>query len=93
MKLKIYRHTVWYLVNICLDPLNQSKETLFFLFFPEGFTSVPTALTANDRNRRIQVYQASDGQGGGGLNDLREDTMITKWEFGKSERTHPPPPT
>ena len=24
---------------------------------------------------------------GGGLNDLREDTMITKWEFGKSERT------
>ena len=30
---------------------------------------------------------------GGGLNDLREDTMITKWEFGKSERTHPPPPT
>ena len=31
--------------------------------------------------------------GTGGLNDLREDTMITKWEFGKSERTHPPFPT
>ena len=31
--------------------------------------------------------------GGGGLNDLRVDTMITKWEFGKSERTHHPPPT
>ena len=31
----------------------------FFNF--EGFTSFPTALTANDRNRRIQVYQASDG--------------------------------
>ena len=30
---------------------------------------------------------------GGGLNNLREDTMITKWEFGKSVRTHPPPPT
>ena len=27
----------------------------------EGFTSIPTALTANDWNRRIQVYQASDG--------------------------------
>ena len=33
---------------------------LFFIYF-EGFTSIPTALTANDRNRRIQVYQASDG--------------------------------
>ena len=30
-------------------------------FYFEGFTSIPTALTANDRNRRIQVYQASDG--------------------------------
>ena len=29
----------------------------------------------------------------GGLNDLRVDTMITKWELGKSERTHHPPPT
>ena len=28
------------------------------LFYFEGFTSIPTALTANDRNRRIQVYQA-----------------------------------
>ena len=27
----------------------------------------------------------------GGLNDLRVDTMITKCEFGKSERTHHPP--
>ena len=32
-----------------------------FIFYFEGFTSIPTALTANDRNRRIQVYQASDG--------------------------------
>ena len=31
-----------------------------FLYF-EGFTSIPTALTANDRNRMIQVNQASDG--------------------------------
>ena len=29
----------------------------------------------------------------GGLNDLRVDTMITKWEFRKSERTHHPLPT
>ena len=27
----------------------------------EGFTSIPAALTANDRNRKIQEYQASDG--------------------------------
>ena len=29
----------------------------------EGFTSIPfpTALTANDRNRRIQAYRAIDG--------------------------------
>ena len=33
----------------------------FNFFYLEGFTSIPTALTANDRNRRIQVYQASDG--------------------------------
>ena len=33
----------------------------FEFFYFEGFTSIPTALTANDRNRRIQVYQASDG--------------------------------
>ena len=31
-----------------------------FIFF-EGISSTPTALTANDRNRRIQIYQASDG--------------------------------
>ena len=29
--------------------------------FFEGFTSIPTALTASDRNQRIQVYQAGDG--------------------------------
>ena len=34
---------------------------LINFFYFEGFTSIPTALTANDRNRRIQVYQASDG--------------------------------
>ena len=33
-------------------------KSMFFYF--EGFTSIPTALTANDKNRRIQVYQASD---------------------------------
>ena len=31
------------------------------IIYFEGFTSIPTAVTANDRNRRIQVYQASDG--------------------------------
>ena len=31
------------------------------VFYFEGFTPTPTALTANDGNRRIQVYQASDG--------------------------------
>ena len=36
---------------------NQKYTYIFF----EGFTSILTALTANDRNRRIQVYQASDG--------------------------------
>ena len=30
-------------------------------FYFEGFTSIPTALAANDRNRRIQVNQARDG--------------------------------
>ena len=39
-----------------LTPFNYLK-----LFYFEGFTYIPTALTANDRNRRIQVYQASDG--------------------------------
>ena len=38
------------------DPL---IELLFFIL--KVFTSIPTALTANDRNLRIQVYQASDG--------------------------------
>ena len=38
-----------------------SISMFFILFYFEGFTSIPTALTANDRNRRIQVYQASDG--------------------------------
>ena len=32
------------------------------LFYFEGFTSISTALTANGRNQRIQVYQASDGK-------------------------------
>ena len=36
------------------------KMRLNFFYF-KGLTSFPTALTANDRNRRIQVYQASDG--------------------------------
>ena len=30
------------------------------IFYFEGFTSIPTALTANDRNPRIKVYQASE---------------------------------
>ena len=33
------------------------------------------------------------GRGRGGFNDIRVDTMITKREFGKSDRTHHPPPT
>ena len=33
---------------------------LILIYF-EGFTSIPTALTANYRNRKIQVYQACDG--------------------------------
>ena len=37
------------------------QQTAKRYFYFEGFTSIPTALTANDRNRRIQVYQASDG--------------------------------
>ena len=39
----------------------EANALLFYIFYFEGFTSIPTALTANDRNRRIQVYQASDG--------------------------------
>ena len=33
---------------------------LYYFSYFEGFTSIPTALTANDKNRRIQVYQASE---------------------------------
>ena len=29
---------------------------ILFLSYFEGFTSIPTALTTNDRNQRIQVY-------------------------------------
>ena len=36
-------------------------DKFFYFFYFEGFTSIPTALAANDRNRRIQVDQASDG--------------------------------
>ena len=36
---------------------NEVSQNIFF----EGFTSIPTALTTNGRNRRIQVYQANDG--------------------------------
>ena len=49
-----------------LSTFNMTKTSMnttyfdFIIYF-EGFTSIPTALTANDRNRRIQVYQASDG--------------------------------
>ena len=39
----------------------KTSQAYIFLFYFEGFTSIPTAVTANDRNRRIQVYQASDG--------------------------------
>ena len=41
--------------------LTRLSGKVIALFNFEGFTSIPTALTANDRNRRIQVYQASDG--------------------------------
>ena len=44
------------------EPMHEIQIVVLFHFFIfEGFTSFPTALTANDRNRRIQVYQASDG--------------------------------
>ena len=51
---------VWHLKNPTEDKGSPVHMLAYFLFF-EGFTSIPTALTANDRNRRIQVYQASDG--------------------------------
>ena len=41
--------------------INCSYNTCSYNFILKVFTSFPTALTANDRNRRIQVYQASDG--------------------------------
>ena len=53
-----------------IHKLNQQKQArdmqlfvsfIFIFFYFEGFISIPKALTANDRNRRIQVYQASDG--------------------------------
>ena len=34
--------------------LSHPVPILFFSYF-EGFTSIPTALTANERNRRIQL--------------------------------------
>ena len=49
------------IVIINLSLLGFSQMLAIFFFYFEGFTSFPTALTANDRNRRIQVYQASDG--------------------------------
>ena len=55
-----------FIVNYFLIPIKHYKDIDFpiysyYIFYFEGFTSFPTALTANDRNRRIQVYQASDG--------------------------------
>ena len=50
-------------------------------------------LTHNEPNY-LQIINYKYGNNpGGGLNDLRVDTMITKWEFEKSERTNHPPPT
>ena len=46
--------------NFMFNIANRVSPKINFFYF-EGFTSIPTALTANDRNRRIQVYQASDG--------------------------------
>ena len=48
---------MWSKAGFQYPVLNVSNWKGFF----EGFTSIPTALTANDRNRRIQVHQASDG--------------------------------
>ena len=42
----------------CVYILLTHKTQDIYLYF-ECFTSIPTALTANDRNRRIQVYQDS----------------------------------
>ena len=54
----IFLLTIGNIYNTHPDPVGY--RFLFFKYF-EGFTSIPTALTANDRNRRIQVYKASDG--------------------------------
>ena len=54
--------TQFFHVNMLLYTIIINTNWRYFLYFYfEGFTSIPTALTANDRNRRIQVYQASDG--------------------------------
>ena len=34
--------------------LGDVKVPFFYFFYFEGFTSIPTALTANDRNRLIE---------------------------------------
>ena len=46
--------TEFWLKNYITD----AQIHIFKNFYFEGFTSIPTALTANDRNRRMQVYQA-----------------------------------
>ena len=43
------------------DKCYEGDASRIGLIFFESFTYIPTALTAIDRNRRIQVYQASDG--------------------------------
>ena len=48
------------LVHYIKLKLNIKQQKVIHFYF-EGFTSIPTALTADDRNRRIQVYQAIGG--------------------------------
>ena len=58
-------NSAWIILIKCrnLENLTASLRMMIVsgFFYFEGFTSIPTALTANVRNRRIQVYQASDG--------------------------------
>ena len=50
----------WFLAHKLHSMRQKKLKFQLAIFYFEGFTSIPTALTANDRNRRIQVYQASD---------------------------------
>ena len=58
----IYRKIEEAYINIIRSVNSTHIASILLIFFIlKVFTSIPTALTANDRNRMIQVYQASDG--------------------------------